>query len=54
MQLNIGADQADRWRKNLKRARKQRRVWFSRNAMIWAMILAVIVTASTLIVLKGI
>lgn len=42
MQLNIGADQADRWRKNVKPARKPRRVWFSRSTMIWVMIMAVI------------
>ncbi|WP_198021772.1 hypothetical protein [Mesorhizobium sp. WSM3224] len=53
MQLNIGADQADRWRKNLRRARRRHALWFTRSAMIWVLIVAAITIASTLIALKG-
>ncbi|WP_181165079.1 hypothetical protein [Mesorhizobium sp. B2-9-1] len=53
MQLNIGADQANRWRKNLRRARGRHVIGFTRSAMIWTLIVAVIAIASTLIALKG-
>ncbi|MDX8499869.1 hypothetical protein RFM99_15730 [Mesorhizobium sp. VK4C] len=52
MQFNIGADDADRWRKNLKRARGRRRSLTS-NAAIWTLIVVAMTMSIVLIVLKA-
>lgn len=52
MQFNIGADDADRWRKKLKHPRKGR--WrLNSDIVIWALIVVAMAIAIMLIVLKA-
>ena len=48
--LNIGADQAKRWRDKALHGRRRR---FSRNVMFWALIIAAIIMLSGLIALRA-